>query len=88
MQAIIRPPAKHHLNGVSLVARQWPNIECLLSSFVIFQAIWTSIDNCSFADEEICNCLHLTMMKFARSNIKLRALLVEFELHSLSSLHH
>ena len=32
MRAIIGPPAKHHLNGISLVYRWWPNIECWLGS--------------------------------------------------------
>ena len=41
--AIIGPPAKHHLNGVSLDGLWWPNIECWLGSFVIFQGIRTSI---------------------------------------------
>ena len=41
--AIISPPAKRHLKGVSLVGRWWPNIECWLSIFVIFQGIRTSI---------------------------------------------
>ena len=35
-RAIICPPAKHHLNGVSLAGRWWPNNECWLGSFVIF----------------------------------------------------
>ena len=35
--AIIGPPAKRHLNGVSLVCWWWPNIECWLGSFVIFR---------------------------------------------------
>ena len=30
---LIGPPAKRHLNGVSLVGRWWPNIECWLGSF-------------------------------------------------------
>ena len=38
-RAIIAPPVKHHLNGVSLACQWWPIIECLLSSFVIFQGI-------------------------------------------------
>ena len=42
-RAIIGPPAKRHLNGVSLACRCWPNIECWLGSFVIFQGIRTSI---------------------------------------------
>ena len=41
-RAIIGPPAKPHLNGISLVSRWWPNIECWLGSFVIFQGIGTS----------------------------------------------
>ena len=41
--AIIGPPAKGHLNGVSLACWWWPNIECWLSSFVIFLGIWTRI---------------------------------------------
>ena len=36
-RAIIGLPAKCHLNGVSLVGRWWPNIECWLGSFMIFQ---------------------------------------------------
>ena len=37
-RAIIGPPAKCHLNGVSLVCWWWPNIECwLYGSFVIFR---------------------------------------------------
>ena len=39
----IGPPAKRHLNGVLLACRWWPNIECWLGSFVIFQGIRTSI---------------------------------------------
>ena len=31
------------LNGVSLAGRSWPNIDCWLGSFVIFQGIRTSI---------------------------------------------
>ena len=42
-QAIIGPPAKHHLNGVSLGCQWWPIIEGWLSSFVIFQGIQISI---------------------------------------------
>ena len=42
-RAIIGPPAKRHLNGVSLACCWWPNIECRLGSFVIFQGIWTKI---------------------------------------------
>ena len=41
--AIISPSAKRHLNGVSLAGRWWPNIECWLESFVIFQRTRTSI---------------------------------------------
>ena len=42
--AIIGPPAKLHLNGVSLAGRRWPNIECWRQgSFVIFQGTRTSI---------------------------------------------
>ena len=37
------PPAKGHLNGVSLAGRWWPTVEHWLGSFVIFQRIWTSI---------------------------------------------
>ena len=40
---IIRPPAKRLLNGVLLAGRWWPNIECWLDSFVIFQRIRNSI---------------------------------------------
>ena len=42
-RAIIGPPAKRHLNGVSLAGRWWPNMKCWLCSFVIFQGIHTSI---------------------------------------------
>ena len=35
--AFICPPAKHHLNGVSLAGRCWPYIKCLFGSFVISQ---------------------------------------------------
>ena len=38
-----RPPAKRHFNGNSLACPRWPNIECCLSSLVIFQGIRTSI---------------------------------------------
>ena len=41
-RAIIGPPAKRHLNGVSLAWWWWPNIECWLCSFVIFLGIRTS----------------------------------------------
>ena len=37
IRAIIGPPTKCHLNCVSLACRRWPNIECLLGSFVIFR---------------------------------------------------
>ena len=43
MRSIIGPPAKRHLNGVSLAGRYWLNTKCWLGSFVIFQGIWTSI---------------------------------------------
>ena len=36
-RAIIGLPAKHHLNGVSLMCRWWPKIECWFGSFVIFR---------------------------------------------------
>ena len=41
--AIIGPLAKRNLDGVSLAGRWWPNIDCWLASFVIFQRIRTSI---------------------------------------------
>ena len=41
--AIMGLPAKRHFNGVSLACRWWPNIECWLGSFVIFQGFRTSI---------------------------------------------
>ena len=44
-RAIIGQPMKHHLNGVSLACRRWPNIECWLDNFVIFQRVRTSIAN-------------------------------------------
>ena len=47
-RAIIGPPAKRHLNGVSLACRRWPNIECWLGSLVIFQGIRTSITKKSY----------------------------------------
>ena len=37
MWAIIGPPAKRHLNGVSLAGRWWPNTECWLVSFVVLR---------------------------------------------------
>ena len=43
MRAIIGPPTKRHLNGVSLACQWWHNIECWLGSFVIFQGIRTNI---------------------------------------------
>ena len=42
-QAIMGPLAKRLLNGVSLACRWWPNVECWLGSFMIFQGIQTSI---------------------------------------------
>ena len=44
----IGPPAKHHLNSVSLAGRWWPNIECRHGSFVVVQGIWTSIAKKSY----------------------------------------
>ena len=38
-----RPASKTPLNGVSMIGRWWPHIECRLGSFVIFQGIWISI---------------------------------------------
>ena len=49
-KAIIGPSAKRHLNGVSLVGDDGPNVECWLGSFVIFQGIRTSIANLYFCD--------------------------------------
>ena len=43
-RTFIDPPAKRHLNYVSLADRWWPNIECCLGSSVIFHGIQTSID--------------------------------------------
>ena len=40
--AIIGTPTKRYLNDVSLAGRRWPNIECWLGNFVIFQGIQTS----------------------------------------------
>ena len=34
---------KQFLNSVSLACRLWPNMECWIGSFVIFQGIRTSI---------------------------------------------
>ena len=42
-RAIIGPPVKRHLNGVSLAGQWWPNIEYWLDSFVILQEIRTRI---------------------------------------------
>ena len=42
-RAIIGPPARRHLNGVSLTGRWWPNIECWLGSFAVLQGIRASI---------------------------------------------
>ena len=36
-RAINGPPAKRHLNGVSLAGRWWPNIECWIVSFFILR---------------------------------------------------
>ena len=36
-RAIIGPPAKSHLNGVSTACPWWSNIECWRGSFVIFR---------------------------------------------------
>ena len=41
--AIIGPPVKRHLNGVSLAGRWWPNIKCWLRSFVVYSGNPTSI---------------------------------------------
>ena len=43
MRANIGSPAKRHINGVSLACRLWPNIECWLGGFVLFQGIRASI---------------------------------------------
>ena len=40
-RAIIGPPVQHHLNGLLLACRWWPNIECWLGRF--FHGIQTSI---------------------------------------------
>ena len=40
--AIIGPPAKRHLNGVSLAGRLWPDTECLLVSLLVLQEIRTN----------------------------------------------
>ena len=37
-----------YLNGVSLACRWWPNIECWLGSFIVFQGIRTSIAKKSY----------------------------------------
>ena len=42
-RASIGPPAKRHLNGVSLTCRWWPNIECWLGGFVIFRGSWPAL---------------------------------------------
>ena len=36
-RAINGPPAKRHLNGVSLAGRWWSNIECWIGSFVVLR---------------------------------------------------
>ena len=41
--AISGPLSARLRNGVSLPCHWWPNIECVLGSFVIFQGILTSI---------------------------------------------
>ena len=41
--AIIVPPVKYHLNGVLLACCWWPNIECWLGCFGIFQGILSII---------------------------------------------
>ena len=46
---IIGPPAKRHLNVISLTGRLWPNNKCLLGSFLTFQGIRTRIDNKSYS---------------------------------------
>ena len=38
-----RSASERHLNSVSLAGQWWPNIECWLGSFVVFQGIRTSI---------------------------------------------
>ena len=43
-RATIGPPAKRHLNGVSLACQWWSNIECWLGSFVIFLGVRISVD--------------------------------------------
>ena len=47
-RAINSPPAKRHLNGVSLVGRWWPNIECWIGS-CDFKGIRTSIAKEAYA---------------------------------------
>ena len=42
-RAIIGPPAKRHLNGISLAFRCWPNNESWLGSFVFFSGDRTNI---------------------------------------------
>ena len=42
-RAIIVPPAKRHLNGVSMTGRWGPITECWLGSFVVLQGIQTNI---------------------------------------------
>ena len=49
-RAVISQPVKRHCYGISLAGRWWPNIECWLCSFVIFQWIQTSIANLYFCD--------------------------------------
>ena len=56
-RSIIGPPAKRHLNGVSLACRCWPNLECWLDSFVIFRGsgpvlLLDTLYFCDFLDGE------------------------------------
>ena len=83
--ATIGPPAKRHFNGVSLTFRWWPNIECGLGSFVIFQEIRTSIAKkpyifCDFSggvwtpchpplDPRITCVMHLFTVQFKKEHI-------------------
>ena len=62
-RAIIGPPAKRHLNGVSLARRQWPKMKCWLGSLMVFQGIRTSIPKkpyifCDFPGGRVRTTVH------------------------------
>ena len=76
-RAIVKPPARRHLNDVSLAGQWWSYIECWLDCFVIFQGIRrTSIvkktyclDVASDVGVNLCNvksCLTRQTMRFSQ----------------------